>query len=668
MKKSMLILAVILVGCSLPDEVGMPSWTTNLRLFFVNDSWQSTELANDSTLVVNDGILEFHDIAVESEAIELLIESMEHFEPIELGEISINQPSDRDESVVLSDFIPESIPPNLPIPQFILKEAILEFTPFSEFETVTFSAGIMPVTITNNTLVPLGDVNNNAPFNVEIYNYQTDDSLFTITFDDIDLGESQTKNVELNGKTFPNTIGAKINGGSSGSNGEIVDVNATVDVNIQMLDVAASQVVAPIPLQNLAETFKIGIDEDVVVYQAIMDSSANSLDLVIENGLDLTVNAEISIENFKLANEETDFVLNLVIPRNGEYISNINLNGAQIGTSENSLDSLVVTVTAFTDSTLDAREINSNDDFSVDISVSELSFSSIYGIIKPFAQDEIADEIEIDFNYPSFTEGTTFTGNTTITFRIDSPIYAIAEDIEFTAHSNTESDTLKDNSGNLPTFEINPGFNEIIWNSDEYNINALLSIWPENIEYSIVPIIGSEEQIVELFLSDEISMEIEITSQLAIQTDTDGVWFVLENDDDTPTITAVNTTEFDDEKFDAFQNGKIVIEYINTTGVQVVADILIAKDSLQIFEFIYEYENTPDSLIFVSDSLLFSAESQFFEIELAQADLEMFIADSVFVGSRINVYSNGLQPFGGGVEIIGELQLEIKINEDLVED
>ena len=180
MKKSMLILAVILVGCSLPDEVGMPSWTTNLRLFFVNDSWQSTELANDSTLVVNDGILEFHDIAVESEAIELLIESMEHFEPIELGEISINQPSDRDESVVLSDFIPESIPPNLPIPQFILKEAILEFTPFSEFETVTFSAGIMPVTITNNTLVPLGDVNNNAPFNVEIYNYQTDDSTISI--------------------------------------------------------------------------------------------------------------------------------------------------------------------------------------------------------------------------------------------------------------------------------------------------------------------------------------------------------------------------------------------------------------------------------------------------------------------------------------------------------
>ena len=240
----LLLIIIVVLSCSLPDNFGLPSWYTNHKLKIINDDWAVNELAeHDSTLIIINDTLKFHT-AIDASS--------------EVGEIEIEQPDERIVPVSLEEIAPESIEQydgeTVPeIPAFIMEPISKNFEEFSEFEVISFSEAQLKLIITNNTMVYLGNEPEH-PLKAVLMDYTTNDTLLTRVLDnDIPPGGTNQQNISLAGYTFPNTIKIRITGGSKGSNGEETTVNldSTFDINLIIESIKADYVIADIPEQSV---------------------------------------------------------------------------------------------------------------------------------------------------------------------------------------------------------------------------------------------------------------------------------------------------------------------------------------------------------------------------------------------------------------------------------
>ena len=135
-----------------------------------------------------------------------------------------------------------------------------------------------------------------------------------------------------------------------------------------------------------------------------------------------------------------------------------------------------------------------------------------------------------------------------------------------------------------------------------------------------------------------------------------------------PRITTTDTKEFTQEFFDTFQEGNITFNYLNTTGISLSSDIMIAKDSIYLDEFLdFENPDTNNVSIFTIPFLDENAtEGDTVEIIISQNDLEFFLGDSVYIVPKFKLKSEG-STFSGGISLIGELDLKLNIGEHLMD-
>ncbi len=664
----LVLFVAVLLSCSIPDDVGMPTWTTNFRLCFINDSWEITELANDSTLVVNDdGILEFHETVNESQEIEISTGAQITEEEITIGNVEINSPSDKSASIDLAELAPDLVQVNgypMEIPPFILEESIVELDAFEEFESIIFSSGTMILTLTNNTMIYLGNEENSEPLIAKVYNYENQDSLATITFEDIAPGSAKVKEIDLTGKIFPNTIGINISGGSRGTDGEtsVIDTETSIDINVQMENVTASQVTAPIPAQSFSDDVEITLDESIIVCKVQIAEGDYKIQLNIENEIDLAIDAVVNIPQLTLANENNSFTTTINILASGTTSHIIDVAGAIIGEGSplNFLNAEILITTI--DTGENAVTINSTDKVNVTVDVDAFEFESIIGIIELTQQDDISDLIELDINYPEINGELEFVGESEIIFDINSPIPAQLE-MEIIAYGDSMIH-LQNNDGNPLDINIPTGGSTIAFSSNEYNINEFLSCLPDSITFNLIPTVGDENEVISLISGDSISADINIIAQLALEAD---CWAVPQKNGK-PRITTTDTKEFTQEFFDTFQEGNITFNYLNTTGISLSSDIMIAKDSIYLDEFLdFENPDTNNVSIFTIPFLDENAtEGDTVEIIISQNDLEFFLGDSVYIVPKFKLKSDG-STFSGGISLIGELDLKLNIGEHLMD-
>ncbi|MCD4818214.1 MAG: hypothetical protein K8S23_05950 [Candidatus Cloacimonetes bacterium] len=305
MKNILLTLFVMIVlSCSIPSDLGIPTWNTKYNLKIINDSWDIVQLAEeDTTIIVIEEDLFFHEFFNDRSIVdEIDIDDPAEKEAIiTLGEMNSDLEAVNDSTIIVSPFDIEPIEK--------------ELDPFEEFIEITFSSGLLRFVIHNETSIVLGDSPEN-PLVAQIINYDTGELLFEESYpEDIMPNSFSSLLVNLSDITIPNTIKVVIMGGSKGSNGEtiIIDTSEEMHISVQFEDIKASHAIARIPEQEI--DISSGYKDVSTPYPAIfgtLELAGNSR-MVISYSTPIPASAEIIL----LASndeEEMYFVLN-----NGEY-------------------------------------------------------------------------------------------------------------------------------------------------------------------------------------------------------------------------------------------------------------------------------------------------------------------------------------------------------------
>ena len=243
MKKIILpiLLVLLLVGCSIPDEIGLPSWTLPIRLVLLNDTFDAEVIAEEiGAFHANGDTLQFYDSVTETQLFsDFDIEDTDvHTTSFELSEFAPTVVEQFDGQPV--NLIPGY--PDFTIPFDILKE----FELFDEFEEIKFVSGNINITITNNTIFWLGDAPDGDPLKVHIL-----DSLGVLIVEEeiIDnippLGGSIMREISIADSLIGNDISIRLigEGDITNNSNALIDLGATVDLDIQITDIIAEYVI-----------------------------------------------------------------------------------------------------------------------------------------------------------------------------------------------------------------------------------------------------------------------------------------------------------------------------------------------------------------------------------------------------------------------------------------
>ena len=272
------------------------------------------------------------------------------------------------------------------IPSFDLEPVTNDFS-FSDFSAAVFSDGSLSLTIVNNLVIPLGDVN------VQLKNSDGSDiegGSATIA-GPINSGEQQSALLDLSNVTLPGDIIVEVTGSSPGQNNVLIDndaKNSSFSVEITGSGLEVTSATAKIPAQTISEvgTIDLASDSNKVVLATI---AAGKLVIDIDNYMAITSEMNLSIPSLKTP-DGSDFQTSINIGANSsDLISETNISGYALSMSmdEQSVDYSYDVTTQ--DSGEDFIVITSTDSIIVNIILEgpvegqQLSFSDFEGKVTP---------------------------------------------------------------------------------------------------------------------------------------------------------------------------------------------------------------------------------------------------------------------------------------------
>lgn len=674
-------LALIVIGCSIPENLGIPSWETNLKFYLINSTYQAVDLAEaDSSFAVSGDTLMIYQEMNETQVLEFSSDPEAQLEEESIGDLEIDNPDPVFTEVLLSDLAPGLVSGSVPAPgiaPFIFPEIIKDdIEPFNQFEEVICTSGILRFSVLNNTAIWIGDITNGNPFEIILMDVNGNEIAGT-QFEDIPplATEIISSNINLNGETLYNEFQIKLLGGSSGTNGQAadIDISASLDITIELIDLVVNNAFARIPAQDVEETVVVAMDDQVIIYNAVIADGDYEIVMNFSNRIDLDIQMTISCDKLQLTGETNLFSREITIPRSGgngnvtTYQEIIDLSGAIIGDGSN-LDSLFVSVIGFTNDTGDDyREVDSEDYFSSEVIVSSLDFASITGILMPKDQDPIESEQILDIAYPYIDGEFALVGHSEIRIELDTPVYTeMSLQIEAKNSADNEIVNLVNlTTGLTPELSVTAGHSVIIYDSEHYNINEMISILPDLITYTMQPVVGNVNEIFTYHEGEEIKADIFIECELDIAAD---CIFVPKNDAGEPNVQMVNTETITQDELDAYVSGTLILNYVNQFGLSAGVDLLISEQKITDFDQVINSDSTLFTIIEVPLIEETDDVEQTISIDLKKSDLEVMLADSVFVIPKLKISSEAGTPVSGAIEFRGMVDLILKVSQDLVED
>ena len=272
------------------------------------------------------------------------------------------------------------------IPSFALDPVTNNFS-FTDFSEAVFSSGSLSLTIVNDLVIPLGDVD------VQLKNSDGSDIVggSTTIEGPINSGEQQSALLDLSDLTLPGNIIVEVTGNSPGEDNVLIDnaaKNSSFSVEISGSGLEVISANAKIPTQTISEsgTISLSADSNKVILATI---SGGKLVIDIDNYMAVTSDMVLSIPSLKAA-DGSDFQTSISIAANSENI----LDETDI--SEYSLSMTIdEQVVAYSydvttnDSGDDFVTIASTDSIIVNIILEgsiegeQLSFSSFEGMVSP---------------------------------------------------------------------------------------------------------------------------------------------------------------------------------------------------------------------------------------------------------------------------------------------
>lgn len=304
-----------------------------------------------------------------------------------------------------------------------------------------------------------------------------------------------------------------------------------------------------------------------------------------------------------------------------------------------------------------------------------VSATEVIDAIIPLQEIEpVEEETEMDIEYPEVIGDFTFNGYSTIDFTMTSPIPGFVNvDLIAVNVASGEEVVLapaENGNGHSITFDLNTGITEININSNDYNINPMLSILPDKFIYNIYATVGDTTSVYDLSSEDILGTEIDIYAELQFQTSEEGVWFIPKRDDEIR-IETIETINFEQKHYDAFESGLITMTYQNSSGLEMGIDLFISDNKEFLSEEIYNFENPDTSLVKVIHVPMLETtdgSDDMAGVTLLKSDLIFFLADSVYTAPRLHVYSSGAIPLGGELTLNAEVEVELLVSDELVDE
>ena len=344
------------------------------------------------------------------------INSIEDKVVSEIGLITLDniEPQETD-PYPLSSIYPSIL--NLPnestfnIPFFNLEPTTNNFS-FSDFSEAAFNSGSLSITIINNLVVPLNDV--------EIQLKKSDGSQIsggvTIIQGLINTGSQGSAILDLSGLTLPGNIIVEVTGSSPGGDNILINddsKNSSFSVEISGYGLEVISANARIPIQTISESGLINLEADSnkVVLATI---SGGNLVIDIDNYMGVSSDMVLSIPSLKNV-DGNNYQANISISANSENIlTTTDISGYTLSMEINDQSVIYSYDITTIDSDNDFIQIQSSDSIIVNIILEglvegqKLLFSDFEGMVKP--QDlgfdgEINIESDSDILEASLNQG-----------------------------------------------------------------------------------------------------------------------------------------------------------------------------------------------------------------------------------------------------------------------
>ena len=344
------------------------------------------------------------------------INSIEDKVVSEIGLITLDniEPQETD-PYPLSSIYPSIL--NLPnestfnIPFFNLEPTTNNFS-FSDFSEAAFNSGSLSITIINNLVVPLNDV--------EVQLKKSDGSEInggvTIIQGPINTGSQGSAILDLSGLTLPGNIIVEVTGSSPGGDNILINddsKNSSFSVEISGYGLEVISANARIPIQTIFESGLINLEADSnkVVLATI---SGGNLVIDIDNYMGVSSDMVLSIPSLKNV-DGNNYQANISISANSENIlTTTDISGYTLSMEINDQSVMYSYDITTIDSDNDFIQIQSSDSIIVNIILEglvegqKLLFSDFEGMVKP--QDlgfngEINIESDSDILEASLNQG-----------------------------------------------------------------------------------------------------------------------------------------------------------------------------------------------------------------------------------------------------------------------
>ena len=272
------------------------------------------------------------------------------------------------------------------IPGFDLEPVTNNFT-FNDFSEAVFSSGSLSLTVVNDLVIPLGDVDVKLKNSdgVEISGAST-----TIS-GPISSGTQATGILDLSGVTLPGAVIVEVTGSSPGQDNILINDDAkssSFSVQISGSDLEVTSATAKIPAQTISESGSIDLaaDSNKVVLATI---SGGNLVIEIDNYMEVTSQMNLTIPSLKTPSGNS-FQTSIDIAGNtADIIDETDISGYSLSMNIDA-HSVVYEYDVITTATADDLiTITSADSIVVNITLSgpsvgeQLSFSSFEGMVTP---------------------------------------------------------------------------------------------------------------------------------------------------------------------------------------------------------------------------------------------------------------------------------------------
>ncbi len=430
MQKKLLLalsLALLLVtGCFLdnPTETNFPSWTVTLEVPLTQQTFLVSDLLDDSTFTRTDydgeslyalnkdvnidttrvgNQLQVDDISQNfSQTVnEISVATTSKTAGAEIGKISLADIGPiQSGPFAFDEIMPSDVISDLQaaitagggsatvdsIPGADLEPVSKSFS-FDSFSSATFDQGSIDITVTNNMIIDLG-----KPFQIYLVD-NTGTEVDSVVFSEYipKNGGSNTQNLDLTGKTLDNINSIKVDGQSDGSQGQSVTIESedldkgfTVDINGTNMIVTSA--IAEVPAQTIpTRTDTVQLQESDNKITAA-DISSGSLNIEVDNQIALGADITLTINNLKDAGNNP-FQHAISVNANGSVSNNPDLSAYTLVMPDTAHQQLEYEYSVATQSTGGSQvEVQENDSIKVDLSLANLTFSSVTGY---FAHDAI---------------------------------------------------------------------------------------------------------------------------------------------------------------------------------------------------------------------------------------------------------------------------------------